>query len=214
MRARVQSKWLKVVFVRSGPGPDRTRLVPSTGRSWSLAGLPVFVSRSNCQSVNRFVCLSVCLSGWLAGCVSVSVSPSFVGLLGKTATSCQSAVLMSVGELRDSRAVKKVSNGTSDMMTEDEGVQRGDAVSGQVVVIERDGRRPVVATGLRLSCDTTATVPAHSLRLYFFCCSLRSAVCSRRAGRQRTGEHQRKTHAIGRPGPAQNNSNGRILDRS
>lgn len=44
------------------------------------------------------------------------------------------------------------------------------------MVIERNGRRPVVATGLRLSCDTTATVPTHSLPLYLFCCSLRSAV--------------------------------------
>lgn len=78
------------------------------------------------------------------------------------------------------------------MMTEAEGVERGGAVGGQVVVIERDGRRPVVATGLRLSCDTAATVPAHRLRLYLLCCSLQSAVCgvvcSRRAGREQTGE--------------------------
>lgn len=29
MRARVQTEWFNVVFARSGPGPDRTRLVPS-----------------------------------------------------------------------------------------------------------------------------------------------------------------------------------------
>lgn len=95
--------------MRSGPGPDRTRLVPSTGRkssyresSW-LAGLAVFG-----QSVKLSVCQSV-----------------RVGLLGKTATSRQSAAGRSVGEVRESRAVKRVSNGVSDMMTEAEGVERG-----------------------------------------------------------------------------------------
>lgn len=41
--------------------------------------------------------------------------------------------------------------------------------------IESDGRRPLVATGLRLNCDTAATVPTHSLPLCFFSCSLQSA---------------------------------------
>lgn len=66
-------------------------------------------------------------------------------------------------------------------MTEAEGVEKGGAVSGRMVVIEMDSRRPVVATGLRLSCDTTATVPAHSLPLYLVCCSLQSAVCGLRS---------------------------------
>lgn len=58
-------------------------------------------------------------------------------------------------------------------------------MGGRVVVIEGDGRRPVVAAGLRLSCDTAATVPTHSLRLYLFCCSLQSAVCGlQQAGRE------------------------------
>lgn len=71
------------------------------------------------------------------------------------------------------------------MMTEAEGVEKGGAVSGRMRVIEGDSRRPVVATGLRLSCDTTATVPAHSLPLYFFCCSLQCAVwVLQRAGRE------------------------------
>lgn len=50
-----------------------------------------------------------------------------VGMLGKTATSRQSAADGSVGEVRESRAVKRVSNGASDMMTEaeGEGVERG-----------------------------------------------------------------------------------------
>lgn len=80
-------------------------------------------------------------------------------------------------------------------------------VGERAVVIERDGRRPVVATGLRLSCDTAATVPAHSLPLYLFCCSpavcgLRSAVCSRRAGRSVDGRApgQDARDRQGRPG--------------
>lgn len=63
------------------------------------------------------------------------------------------------------------------MMTEAEGTARGAEMSERMVVIERDGRRPVVPTGLRLSCDTAATVPTHKLLLYVFRCSLRSAVC-------------------------------------
>lgn len=56
------------------------------------------------------------------------------------------------------------------------------------MVIERNGRCPVVATGLRLSCDTTATVPTHSLPLYLFCCSLQSAVCGLRSAAGGQGE--------------------------
>lgn len=73
-------------------------------------------------------------------------------------------------------------------MTEAEGVEKGGAVSGRMVVIEMDSRRPVVATGLRLSCDTTATVPAHSLPLYLVCCSLQSAVCGLRSAAGEQGE--------------------------
>lgn len=178
MRARVQTEWFNVVFVRSGPGPDRTRLVPS--RREELA-----------QRAARWpVCQSVKVSVSQAGSLSVSLSVR-VGLLGKTATSRQSAADRSVGEVRESRAVKRVSNGASDMMTEAEGVERGAAVGGRVVVIEGDGRRPVVATGLRLSCDTAATVPTHSLRLYLFCCSLQTAVCGLRSAAGGQGERGR-----------------------
>lgn len=72
------------------------------------------------------------------------------------------------------------------MMTEAEGAARGAEMSERVVVIERDGRRPVVPTGLRLSCDTAATVPTHNLLLQVFCCGLRSAVwCLQQANRAR-----------------------------
>lgn len=59
------------------------------------------------------------------------------------------------------------------------------------MVIEKDGRRPVVATGLRLNCDTAATVPTHSLPLYLFCCSLQSAVCGLRSAAGGQGESGR-----------------------
>lgn len=78
MRARVQTKWFNVVFAQSGPGPDGTRLVPSTGRDCSHRELLGGRSAGVCQSVKLSVVQSV----------SQSVSlPVRVGLLGKTATS-------------------------------------------------------------------------------------------------------------------------------
>lgn len=80
MRARVQTKWFNVVFAQSGPGPDRTRLVPSTGRNSSHRGLLGGRSAGVCQSVKLSVVQSVSQSV----CLSVRV-----GLLGKTANSGQ-----------------------------------------------------------------------------------------------------------------------------
>lgn len=93
------------------------------------------------------------------------------------------------------------------MMTEAEGVERGAAAGERAVVIEGDGRRPLDATGLRLSCDTAATVPAHSLPLCFSRCSLQSAACGlQQASRERADRRapaQRARDRQARPGAEQ-----------
>lgn len=93
MQPGVQNKWLSVVFVRSGPGNDRTRLVPSTGKE-QLA--PRVARGPVCK------CLSVRGSNCLPGSLPVGQSVR-VGLLGNTATSRQSRADRSVGEVRDAR---------------------------------------------------------------------------------------------------------------
>ena len=112
--------------------------------------------------------------------VRPSVRPSVrVRLLGETATSRQSRADRSVGEVRDFRAVKRLSNGASDMMTEAEGAARGAEMSERVVVMERDGR-------LRLSCDTAATVPTRS-QLAAVRLLLQSAVCRQASSERAEG---------------------------
>ena len=170
MRARVQTKRSNVVscglvLVPTGLGSFRPQEGTDRTESCSLAGLPVFVSRSNCLSAKLSVSVSDCSAR-------------------RRPVVSQRPIGRSVGERRNSRAVKRLRNGASDMMTEAEGVERDGAVGERVVVIGRDGRRPLDATGLRLSCDTAATVPAQSLPLCFFCCSLQSCVLRSAAGKQ------------------------------
>lgn len=67
MRARVQTKWSNVVscglvLVLIGLGSFRPQEGTDRTKSCSLAGLPVFVSRSNCQSASQSASLSVSLS--------------------------------------------------------------------------------------------------------------------------------------------------------
>lgn len=171
----VLHNWLNVVSVRSGPGNDRARLVPSTQKEElapRAAGGPVCkcspVRGSNYLPVGLPVSQSVSQS--VRACVRACL---LVRLLDKTTTTRKSRASRLVGEVRDFSAVKRLSNGTSDMMTGAEGTAKGAEMSERVMVIERSGRRLLVPTGLRLSCDTTATVPTHNLLLYVFCCSLR-----------------------------------------
>lgn len=108
-RARVQIKRLNVVSCDSGPGPGLDADSACSVHRNESPHRELLVGRS----VSVTECVRVCVS--VSGCsakrraVSQSVS--------------QSAAGRSVGESRDSRAVKSLSNGVSDM-TEGSGVER------------------------------------------------------------------------------------------